>query len=101
MDENDVIEVTTDVVRLAWEAYRMDTAEVMGRFSRAEFDAWLANIVREAKAEALREAADDLDAVYFGPDQDTPFSTGSKYKWGATQSAKRLRERAARLIGSA
>lgn len=52
---------------------------------------------RKIAAKALREAAEDLDTVYFGPDQDTPFSTGAKYKWGAAQSAKRLRERADRI----
>lgn len=56
-----------------------------------------ARIASEAGERALRDAAEDLDGVYFGPDQDTPFSTGAKHKWGAIQSAKRLRERADRL----
>lgn len=51
---------TTEDVR---EDYR--DARIMGdRDPDAEFDRWLAQTIREAKAEALRDAADKLDAGY-------------------------------------
>lgn len=49
------------------------------------------------EAKALREAADEIDGFYFGPDQDMPFTTGARHKWGAMQAAERLRARAARI----
>ena len=61
------------------------------------YDAWLEAHDRTERAAALREAAEELDALYFGPDQATPFTTGAKHKWGAIQSAKRIRERADRI----
>ena len=49
------------------------------------------------QAEALRDAAEEIDRLYFGPDQDRPFSTGARHKWGAMQAAERLRARIDRL----
>lgn len=44
------------------------------------------------RAEALREAADEVEKLYFGDG-----STGSANRWGAKTAAKRLRERADRI----
>lgn len=45
-------------------------------------------------AQALRDAADKVEGLYFGPDQHTPFTRGSAMLWGAKQAAKWVRERA-------
>lgn len=69
----------------------------------AIFQKWLAEhdaaITQQAKAEALREAADEVDSLYFGPDQHTPFTRGAAYLWGAKQAAQRVRARADRIEG--
>lgn len=49
------------------------------------------------RADEVRDAADEIDGLYFGPDQDMPFTTGARHKWGAMQAASRLRDRAARI----
>lgn len=54
-------------------------------------------IIRQAKAEALREAAAEIRDLYFGPDQVIPFSAGSNHKWGSDQAAKTLEARASRI----
>lgn len=64
---------------------------------RAAVDAVIAARDREVISRELLEAADEIDRLYFGPDQRTPFSTGAKHKWGATQAAARLRARAERI----
>lgn len=46
------------------------------------------------QAEALRDAADEVGAMYFGPDQGVPFTRGSAHKWGSDAAATRLRNRA-------
>ena len=60
-------------------------------------EAELATTIRQAKAEALREAAVEIRAFYFGPDQVIPFSAGGNHKWGSDQAAKSLEARASRI----
>lgn len=81
----------------AKEAALKEAIKSLGWIAPEDIAAHDARIASEATERALREAADDLEGVYFGPDQYTPFSTGAKHKWGAIQSAKRLRERADRI----
>lgn len=67
------------------------------RQADAMLDLWPGRSEAEVKAEALRDAAEEIDRLYFGPDQDRPFSTGARHKWGAMQAAESLRARADRL----
>jgi hypothetical protein len=53
---------------------------------------WLAKIRREAQAQALYDAADEIGSLYFGPDR-----IGQAHAWGAKQAAVRVRARADRL----
>lgn len=71
--------------------------DVCGKDFGDEFDRWLDATIRKAKAEALREAAAEIRAFYFGPDQVIPLSTGGNYKWGSNQAAKSLETRASRI----
>lgn len=75
--------------------------EVVHAHLHSVVDAVLAEWPGESRAavqaEALHDAAEEIDSLYFGPDQYRPFSTGAKHRWGAMQVAKRLRARADRL----
>lgn len=56
------------------------------------FDRWLAQHDAEVKAEALEEAAKEVQNLYFGGG-----ATGSANRWGAKEAAKRLRHRAEQI----
>lgn len=68
-----------------------------GHMTREEARAAVNRRIDFIEAAALREAADEIADLYFGPDQDTPFTTGRAHKWGSDTAAARLRARADRI----
>ena len=82
----------------ATEAY--DTAAYERHVAVAVLEAVADDLRAEGAVQALEAAADEVDSLYFGPDQHTPFTRGAALRWGAKQAVKRVRARAAKLRGA-
>ncbi len=64
-------------------------------YAQTALEAVAADLRAEGAERALREAADEIEGLYFGGG-----SVGSANSWGAKQAAKRLRNRADQIAGA-
>lgn len=80
-----------------WDMSPLDRSRMVAAQTHAVLAEWPGESRATVQAEALHDAAEEIDRLDFGPDQDKPFSTGARHKWGAMQAAERVRARADRL----